>query len=281
MKNFLLLVFIFCALNGHSQDQLNDYKFIIVPKKFSCFKKQNAHKTSTLIKFLFVQEGFDVHYEGDLPSDLMIDRCLGLLVDLNDGSSMFTTKTSMVLKDCNSNVVLETMEGISKKKDFKAAYQETIEEAFVSIKGMNYSYMPKEIQEEPIASIKDKEAKKERKEKEATVVVPVENVESEELEVIPEKVDAIKTVNPENKADTKKAMVNGDDLLYAQVIPNGYQLIDSAPKVRMKLFNTSKPDYFMAKKGDVNGVVFKQDGTWVFEYFENDAPKKEELKIKF
>lgn len=69
--------------------------------------------------------------------------------------------------------------------------------------------------------------------------------------------------------------------LYAQPIENGYQLVDATPKLVLKIFKTSQPDYFTAVSEAKNGVVFKKEGVWYFEYYENNVLKSEKLNIKF
>jgi flagella basal body P-ring formation protein FlgA len=70
-------------------------------------------------------------------------------------------------------------------------------------------------------------------------------------------------------------------LLYAQPIENGYQLVDATPKLVLKIFKTSQPDYFTAVSEAKNGVVFKKEGVWYFEYYENNVLKSEKITIKF
>ncbi len=100
---------------------MNDYKYIIVPKKFDGFKKENEHQTSTLIKHLFTERGFNTVYDDALPAELNSNRCLGLLVVLDDQSSMFSTKTTLRLRDCNAVEIMATGEGKSRIKEYKAA----------------------------------------------------------------------------------------------------------------------------------------------------------------
>jgi hypothetical protein len=51
------------------------------------------------------------------------------------------------------------------------------------------------------------------------------------------------------------------NLLYAQATSTGYQLIDSTPKVVMKLLKTSQANSFIAIKDSVQGSDFK-DNQW-------------------
>src|SRR5690606_40364685 len=118
MKNLFIALFFLGSFYGSTQEQLNEYKYIIVPKRFDDFKNENQYKTSTLIKYLFEQKGFNAVYDDALPPDLSQNRCLGLLANLKDDSNMFTTKVRIVLKDCNSKEVFITEEGTTKIKEY-------------------------------------------------------------------------------------------------------------------------------------------------------------------
>lgn len=290
MKRLILLTIVLCAFKGFSQDQLNDYKYIVVPKKFDCFKNQNQYKTSTLIKYMFAQSGFNVFYEDALPEELKTNRCMGLYVVLNDKSSLFNTKTSIVLKDCDTNIVLETLEGVSKEKEYQEAYNEVIKEAFVSIEKLNYNYAPKTKDEEALTvSFKNdvKEVKKEGakipKNKVDDRVVEQKATIVEQKYVNKEPVNSnIKKAEPQvDKMVSVLVSKPGAEVLYAQEITNGFQLVDSTPKILMKILKTSKPNYFVAESGEKSGVVYRQEGRWYFEYYSQDLLRTEELYIKF
>jgi hypothetical protein len=79
-----------------------------------------------------------------------------------------------------------------------------------------------------------------------------------------------------NISENKKA-----DLLYAQPTSYGYQLIDSEPKVVMKVYKTSNPASFMATKGNVQGVLVSKDNQWFFEYYQGDKLISEKVDVKF
>ncbi|WP_276390611.1 hypothetical protein [Eudoraea chungangensis] len=68
---------------------------------------------------------------------------------------------------------------------------------------------------------------------------------------------------------------------YAQEIPNGYQLVDKSPKVRLKIYKTETADMYIAESEETNGVVYKREGKWFFEYYESGKKKVEELFLKF
>ena len=71
------------------------------------------------------------------------------------------------------------------------------------------------------------------------------------------------------------------NVLYAQKILNGYQLVDSTPKIRLKIYNTSLPELFIAVYEKGSGIVYKRQNQWYFEYYVSEELQKEEITIKF
>jgi len=300
---------------GAAQMNLNEYKYIIVPKKFETFKTANQHQTSTLIKYLFSQKNFLTVYGDNLPEDLRINRCLGLKVDLKNNSSMFTTKTILELKDCNGNQAFLTQEGRSKKKDYREAFKEAITTSFTSFTSLNYSYEPKEVvkKEEPVTiSFKNDVKTVEEPSKQENDELMVEQISTKEVqyykdhspiesnykkgEPVAEKkmveqkatkeeqsfksMEPVQTdYNKQQPISTAKEVSSGT--LYAQEMSNGYQLVDSTPKIQLKIFKSSMPNVYIAKADGRDGVVYSSDGKWFFEYHEENQIVKEELNIKF
>jgi hypothetical protein len=72
-------------------------------------------------------------------------------------------------------------------------------------------------------------------------------------------------------------------VLYAQAITNGYQLVDSTPKIIMILQQTSFSNFYIAKAHwlEENGILFKKGGNWIFEYYEADQLVNKKMNIKF
>ena len=73
---------------------------------------------------------------------------------------------------------------------------------------------------------------------------------------------------------------SSDDILYAQPIEGGFQLVDNTPKVVYILKSTSVPEVFMLNTEGKNGVVFKNEEKWFIEIDEKGS-KAKELNIKF
>ncbi|MEH6678949.1 MAG: hypothetical protein V7724_00305 [Sediminicola sp.] len=268
MKTPLLFLFLFCTILGHSQSDINNYKYIIVPKKFADFKNENQYQTSTLVKYLFVQNGFNAVYDDALPQELNANRCLGLNVSLRDASNLFTTKTLLVLKNCQNQEIFVTQEGISKEKEYKSAYTETIKEAFASIEGLNYTYSPSE--NAPTANVA------------TNVDTPAASIKEEVRGGGAAAVHETKTDLPSQTAgDVEEATPSLSGTLYAQELANGYQLVDSTPKIVVQMTKTALPDVYIAQSGGRDGMVYKKEGKWYFEYSQEGNTLTEELNIKF
>lgn len=278
MKNSFYLFALAFSISFVSNAQLNDYKYIIVPKKLGKFSTENTHQTSTLLKHLLSKSdnGFNLVYEDALPQDLKTNRCLGLLSDIVDESSLFSTKLKIILKDCNEEIVFTSIEGKSKKKDFKQSYAEAMMDAVSSFDGLDYTYKPKN--EPHTASFENdvKEIKPNAQKPKDIVKVNKKPTKNESVKIE-------KPVPPMEIIENKKLIILTKDteLLYAQPMDNGFQLIDSTPKVVFKLTKTSVENVFLASRDNVNGVVLKKEGKWFFEYTANSKKVEEELDIKF
>jgi hypothetical protein len=283
MKNKLYAFLLVFAFSYGLQAQLNNYKYIIVPKNFVGFKTENQYKTSTLIKHLFSEKGFNVVYDDNLPQDLNSNRCLGLLVQLNHKSSMFATTASMTLKDCNNKEIYVTGEGRSKSKDYIESYKEAITDAFASLNNISYNYKPVEIAPQaaiPVAAAKEVNEIKESK---------IEEQDKDISPAISEQTDIAMASGP---GETQGAAVMAiptaatatavaAEVWYAQQIPNGYQLVDSTPKIRLKVYNTSMPNIFIGVSEKSKGLVYSKNSKWFFEYYDDDQLRIEEFTIKF
>lgn len=281
MKAKVLYILLFAiGVSGVVNAQLNNYKYIIVPKKFEAYKTVNEYQTSTLVKYYFEQNGFNAVYDDALPLELANERCLALEADIEDNSSLFATKLNITLKDCNNVEIFRSIEGKSRIKEFNESYKDAIQKAFVSFSGMKYAYVPKP---------------KEKVEGEAPVTISFKNdvkaVEEEPTEHIVEQKSTVdeqvyKAIEPKPSNITravveKTELPDSSSVLYAQAIANGYQLVDSTPKVVLKLEQTSMDNVFMANFNGNNALVFKQNGKWVLEYSENGEKVQKELNIKF
>ena len=69
--------------------------------------------------------------------------------------------------------------------------------------------------------------------------------------------------------------------LFAQPIENGFQIIDTTPKVILKIYTTSNPSCFIAYKDTIQGVLINIDNQWFFEYYDGDKLISESINLRF
>lgn len=146
-KSILVAFFlIFSSSLSFAQKNINNYKYIIVPKQYEFQKNEDSYQINSLIKFLFERDDFITFFSTDtFPVELANNSCMALKAMIKNKSGMLNTKLNIDLVDCYNNVVFSTSEAKSKEKDYKKAYQETIRMAFEDIEALNYTYSPENI----------------------------------------------------------------------------------------------------------------------------------------
>ena len=230
---------------------------------------ENQHRLNTLTKFMLEKEGFEVYIEGQQPEFLANDLCKALKADLLDESGMLTTRVVFVLRDCRGNAVVTTGEGKSKIKEFEPSFHEAFKNAFKDIEKLNYQYQP--AKEDMVA--KSNSAVETSPAEGAAMDVPFNAGNVEETEVA---VDNTKT----QEAGIITDDTTQPEVLYAQPLENGFQLVDMSPAVRFKVRKTGKENTFAIVGKD--GLLYKsENGNWIAEYYENNTLVKETFQIKF
>lgn len=263
-KIALTILFITISFYGIAQKELNNYKYIIVPKKFSFSKSEDQYQLNALTKFLFNKYGYEAYFNDELPEDVKQNRCLALIVDVsNEEGSMFKTMLEIALRDCYGVAVVTSKIGESRLKEYDKAYNVALRSAFETFQNFDYKYV---ANEETIVERTTEEMKPE----ENTVQI----TEKEELVLK----DALAKENVMENATKTSSTLNAD-LYYAQAISNGFQLVNSEPKVVMMLLNTSSEDIFMVK--GKNAIVYKKDGKWMYSENNGTSTSEAVLNIKF
>ena len=300
---FTIILLIGCITFNIAQSNINDYKYVIVPNKFEFLKEADKYQLNSLTKFLFNKYGFTAILEDESFTDELIkNRCLALRSNVINSSGLFKTKLSVELKDCNGKVVFLTQEGETREKDYAKSFNLALRGAFESFENVNYSYQPTEkitalasndnaSEQKEVEKLK-KEIKALKKEKEVEVKEKTKPVVEKEVQVIEKEVKVIEEeVEPvmEEKVEVvSKEMIEekpqvqtetSSDVLYAQSIDNGFQLVDSSPKVVYKIKKSSLNDVFFIE--GKQAILYKSGSDWVLEYYENSMLKKEVLNIKF
>lgn len=265
MKKYVLLSLLFLSFSVYGQNTINNYKYVVVPEKFSFLKQNDQYGLNSLTKALLAEKGFTVYLDNnELPSEIANNKCQALNAEVLEKSSMFTTSLTLLLKDCQGNIVFKSKEGKSREKEYRVSYNLALREAFTSLDGVPYAYNGKvnEQQAQPpvaaSATITTTNAPLK------TAIAPLQATAS---------MVSAKAVQmePSQSAGT----------LYAQVIANGYQLIDTTPKIVLTLLKTSVQDYFIANNGAANGIVLKKNNDWFFEYYQDGKLISEKLMVKF
>jgi hypothetical protein len=251
MKRYIFIILLAVSFSVQAQSNTANYKYIIVPEKFSFLKQVNQYGLNTLTKALFEEKGFTVYFDNtEIPQEIAADRCKALTVELQEKNSMFVTNLTLLLKDCKGAVVIKSKEGKSREKEYNTSYNLALRDAFTSFNDFNY------VADQPTM---------------ATGTTPVPANTATATKNIPAAVDQPAATKTEQK----------EALLYAQPISNGYQLVDATPKVVMTLLKTSMDDCYISNSGNANGIVIKKNGYWFFEYYKNNVLVSEKLSIKF
>lgn len=267
MKRYVLVLFLLLPLFGYSQNTINNYKYVVVPEKFSFLKQNDQYSLNSLTKALLQDKGFTVYFDNaELPAEIANNKCRALTADLLEKSGMFTTSLTLVLKDCQGNIVFKSKEGKSREKDYKPAYNLALRDAFTSV---SYTYnAPTNEPAQPITT--------------TTVAAAPEKptVTTTTTPAVPVKSPVIASTTPA-KASTEAVPNQPAGTLYAQAITNGYQLIDTTPKIVLTLLKTSAENYFIASNATANGIVLKKGEDWFFEYYKDGKLISEKLHVKF
>ncbi len=186
---FLLLLGFIAPIS--SQNELDPYKYIVVPKQYDFLKKENQYRVNSFTKYLFEQHGYQAFYQGDhYPDDLRANPCLGLTANVIDGSNAFTTKIVLVLKNCNGELVLQTVEGKSKIKQYDKTYIDALKKCFVTIEELDYKYDPTAFSKSSASAVATEDKKNDMKVTAAPAAVTVAVKENENPESM---VDKVKT----------------------------------------------------------------------------------------
>lgn len=240
MKKITLLLLIVTSIS-FAQD-LNQYKYVLVPAKFSFLKEKNQYNLNLLSKMYMQQFGFETYFDNDdAPNEFFENNCNKIYFDVLENNNMFSTKLTVVLKDCKGKVLFTSKEGVNKEKEYKVSYNLALREALNSMKSIQYKYAGDKLAEEKTVVQETK--------------VEVQN----------------QSLNSENSVSSQ---------LFAQPITNGFQLINAEPKVIYKIFKTSVKDLYLATKGNLQGILISKNNEWFFEYYQNEKLLSEKVEVK-
>lgn len=261
MKKFLFILSIISGTLNLSAQELNEYKYVIVPEAFEFSKGENQFQLNALTKFLFEKQGFQTLMKtNEKPQDLQENYCLGLNTKVIDNSGLFVTKLVIQLEDCRGNVVFETKEGRSREKDFKDAHHEALRDAFGDIEDLDYQFNPGEISVAAPSGDKQPETIEEAEvaQREPETQAPAASQEVENPTTAPSEVVV---ENPMiANASAKELNFEKDGTAYSlEKSDSGYSFFQE---------NSEEPFAVLAKSGDENSYLYKSLTRQGVAYFE-------------
>lgn len=269
MKKILVLFLVVSPLFNAVAQNINQYKYILIPETYEFTGDVDQYQLNSLTKFLFEKEGFEtLMVKEEKPADLKQNPCLALNTILENNSGLFVTKFILKLENCNGEVVFESEEGRSREKDYKVAYQEALRDAFESVNELNYSYKPSNP---------------------SVAVVPGTSPEvikdqAEEMEEV-EKVKETEEPTPVKIATEPKAIVdaveggffeyNGQQYLLKSTAEGFGLYMRNSPEPIALLLQSGSGDSFLYNSLSHEGIAyFDEQGNLVVEYLIKETSKK-------
>ena len=124
-----------------AQINLDQYKYVSVPNRFDFMKSSDQFQISSLAKFLLTKNKFTVLENLEkYPADLAANQCLLLNLNVEQFKGFLKTRLEVQFLNCKNQVVFKSDIGMSREKDFKTAYHQSLRAAFSSISEANYKF---------------------------------------------------------------------------------------------------------------------------------------------
>lgn len=285
MKKQILIIItlVLIQLNVFAQKSINNYKYVIVPKTYNFLGEEDRYQINSITKFLFNKYGYTAFFQNEeYPDDLKKNRCLAMFANVEQEKGFLRTKLRIDLSDCNGNIIISSRVGSTNEKDFTKAYNLALRDAFETFQEINYKYEPSKmdssenaepmqtqklvVEEKGIENLENVAKPIKEETKEVAAVVATAKMTTTEPEL------GVEETNIELIEESK-------DVLYAQPIENGYQIIDTTPKIVMILLKTAQTNVFIVK--DQDAIVYKEEGSWFLSRNNGGKVSIEALNIKF
>lgn len=282
-KTFYIVSFLIIShFSSYSQSSINDYKYIVIPSQYDFLNEKDQYQLNSLTKFLFNKYGYSAYMQNDeLPNDLSANRCLGLTADVIKESGFLKTKLRIDLIDCNGAVIQSSQIGETREKEFSKAYNFALRDAFTTFQNQAYAYTPNEKisgkGKQAISSVSAIEQEEITRLKEEIKTLKKENVEVVAVEKPKEQPKLAEIAKTTGKENDEQVSIS-TDLLYAQPIENGFQIVDTTPKKVMILRYSGVQDVFTVE--GKKAIVYKKGNDWMYSET-GEILKGELINIKF
>ncbi len=285
----IILTLILIQFKVFAQNNINDYKYVIVPLSYNFIEGQDQYNLNSLTKFLFNKYGFTAFFQNEeFPDDLKNNRCMAMYTNVEREKGFLRTKLRIDLLDCNGNLIMSSKVGSTNEKEFAKAYNLALRNAFETFQFVNYKYEPSNnivsisSKSEVTENAVEKEKEIERLQEELKSLKEEKKMEAQKVEVAIPAVEEAESEIKENNIDSNEVKIEikeATDILYAQPIENGYQIIDTTPKIVMILLKTAQTNVFIVK--DQDAIVYKEEGSWFLSKNNGGKVSIQALKIKF
>lgn len=260
MKKFItaLVLISFAMLNAQ---QISDYKYIIVPKKFNEFD-ENEYKLNTYLKNLLQKKNYEILSEdaSTWPVEVQQNSCLAATADVKKKKNFLKNKVEIVFTNCSQKEV-GMVEGTSALKEFDKGYQDALKIASGRVIQQNAK---------PIESIHKNKS------------IPVEIVKASETE-IKDVAEVKPTISQTNSNGNTYS--NGDITLTKSDLADGsfYLINESNSQIYAQFFPTSKSGVYRVKLTDAKGnyeTIGFFDGNNVEIEINSDNNQKKLIQFK-
>jgi hypothetical protein len=303
---FSLLMTLGLTINLPAQNSINNYKYIILPKKFEFLSQADQYRLNTQTRYLLKKKGFDVFYNDEaLPDEVATNNCTALKANIVKINSLLRTKLQLELRDCRNKVLYLSEEGVSREKQFGLAYKEALEKTFAYFDLVEYNYTPKAAEVSSNAIPKSQNTKERivddaPTKSEKIEVTKVEPEVKEKLTETKKNPEIIRVVEMrEDKAEQKEEVVTNieetkdktkekgrvrtnaklkSDVLVASLEGNKY-LVSDGNELLMTLYFTPLPDVYIVQGKDA--ILFKRGNNWILSESDDNQMSGKILKIDF
>lgn len=288
MKKLVILFLVFSAVC--SAQNVNQYKYAVVPESYDFLGEANQYQLNALTKFLLEKYGFNALMKSEeRPQDFQRNPCMGLNTKLVNTSGLFVTKLVVRLLDCNDEVVFESKEGRSRAKDYKTAYHTALRDAFTSLDSLDYKFSEKHLPQTESATSKPAEVivatipekvlpeQEPKKTKPLRAKADPKKTTSNEMQEMENKVEE-NTISNSKVNSSKNYVYNGNRFVLNKN-EQGFELQQKdAPEPVAMLIQSGDKNSFIYNSLTRQGIAyFDTEGNLVVEYFNRKENQKVEV----
>ena len=234
--------------------------------------------------------GFVTYMDNELkPEDAANNYCSKVLrVKVEEDSNAFVTKLTVHLVDCQNNEVYSTLQGLSRAKDRKVAYNQALRMAFDSFDRLNYKYNDEasakiiKVDEEnsvQVYSNTEDNSTKTTLNNSAKATEKINSDSSVKFKIATEDNLAKAAQRSKSDAIAKEENTAVEIEFVGKAIDNGFVLQSaSLPEIRMQKSNIE--NYYIAQIGDLPAMIYKIGEVWRLDFYQNAKLQTKIISIK-